>query len=59
MMKPATVDQKNDNKKTLIQRAMDIVEHFSTGALDLGRLSRSFVILNGDLGRWVKSDFKV
>ena len=58
MMKPATVDQKNDNK-TLIQRAMDIVEHFRTDASNLGDLSSSFMILNSDLERWVKSDFKV
>ena len=58
MMKPATVDQKNDNK-TLIQRAMDIVEHFRTDVSNLGDLSSSFVILNRNLESWVKSDFKV
>ncbi len=59
MMKPVTVDQRNNSKKTLIQRAMDIVEHFKTDASNLGDLSSSFMILNSDLERWVKSDFKV
>ncbi|MAR83682.1 MAG: hypothetical protein CMF55_02695 [Legionellales bacterium] len=53
-MKPATV-----SKQTLIQRAMDIVEHFRTDASNLGDLSSSFVILNRNLESWVKSDFKV